>query len=72
MGPLVLVPLGLGGLGSVLAVSLGRYRLVFTILALLLLGVGHYLIYKRKNAKITDRIVLWVSTAAVMLILVLF
>ena len=66
------MPLGLGGLSSFLAASLGRYRLLFTILALLLLGAGHYLAYKNKKTGPADRIILWVSTAAVLAVLLFF
>jgi hypothetical protein len=66
------LPLGLGGLSSILAASLGRYRLLFTLAAVVLLGVAHFLIYRKKGKKIIDLIVLWVSTIVVVLVLVLF
>jgi heme/copper-type cytochrome/quinol oxidase subunit 4 len=67
-----LVPLGLGGLSSVLASSLGRYRITFTVLAMALLLFSHFLHLKQKNRSKVNTVILWISTAAVIFILIYF
>jgi uncharacterized BrkB/YihY/UPF0761 family membrane protein len=67
-----LLPLGLGGFSSILAASLGRYRIVFTVLALLMLAAAHYLFSRRVHAKKIDRLVLWAVSAVVIAILLFY
>lgn len=59
--------LGLGGIGLSAIATFTPYRIPLMLLTLVLLGVAHYLSYKksRRGTATTNKIVLWVSTMAV-------
>jgi copper chaperone CopZ len=52
IGPLVLTGLGLGGLG--LAAGLTRYRALFLVLTALVLLIGFYLAYRKREVSCAD------------------
>jgi len=56
------VPLGLSGLSSILAASLGKYRPFFFVLTFVLLGISHYLVLKNPKAGKVSKVILWIST----------
>lgn len=56
------MPLGLSGLSSVLAASLGRFRGLFIGLSIVMLAFSHYSVYKKQNASKVSKIILWGST----------
>lgn len=58
----MLIPLGFGGLSSALAVSFGKYRGVFIVLTLVLLGISHYWTYKKPNPSKINQVILWTAT----------
>ena len=64
-----MVPLGLGGLSSVLAASLGKYRGIFIFLTLVLLGLSHYLVARQPKASTASKVILWGSTVVALAIL---
>jgi len=65
-----LIPLGLGGLSSVLATLLGEYKVLFIVLTFVLLGVSHYLVLEQRKATISSKITLWVATVVSISILI--
>lgn len=79
IGPLVLAGLGLGAVG--VAGALERFRPLFIVIALAILGVGFYLTYRKRPTECQDgvctsrassrwgRIALWIVAVVVLVIL---
>ena len=81
--PLVLASVGIGGAwGSNLGV-LAPYHPILTVVTVVLLGVGHYLVYRKSKVTCTDetacatplpyrivKIVLWGATLLIVIVLV--
>ncbi|EEG76006.1 putative mercuric transport protein, selenocysteine-containing [Dethiobacter alkaliphilus AHT 1] len=64
-----LVPLGLGGMSGLFAGALGRYRNLFVILAVIMLGLAHYLVDKKEHPHIVEKVILWIATVMTLVIL---
>lgn len=63
-------PLGLGGMSSILAASLGKYQALFTVATFILLALAHYLIVRQKKVSIANKAVVWLSTISALGIIV--
>ncbi len=62
IGTVVFTALGLSGLGFSFIPAISRYKNLFTVLSLLMLGAAHYLMGKNRNTARSTRIILWIST----------
>ncbi|MFZ7942750.1 mercuric transport protein MerT [Neobacillus sp. 19] len=51
LGPLIFIPLGLTGFAGALAFYSLKYRLMFSIVTIILLAYSFYMVYGRKGKK---------------------
>ncbi|RMG52268.1 MAG: hypothetical protein D6723_09015 [Acidobacteria bacterium] len=63
MAPAVFSLLGLAGVGTARLIA-AKLTPVFLVLAILLLGRAHYLIYVKKHGTPASRLIVWIATIA--------
>ncbi|OLN22279.1 hypothetical protein BTO30_11060 [Domibacillus antri] len=61
LGPLIFIPLGLTGFAGALAFYSLKYRLLFTIITIILLAYSFYMVYGRKGKRKSSVIGLWIT-----------
>ncbi|HFK1730122.1 mercuric transport protein MerT [Bacillus cereus] len=62
LGPLILIPLGLTGFAGAIAFYSLKYRLLFSIVTIVLLAYSFYMVYGRKGKRKSSVIGLWITT----------
>ncbi|MBL3853389.1 mercuric transport protein MerT [Bacillus cereus] len=62
LGPLILIPLGLTGFAGAIAFYSLKYRLLFSIVTIVLLAYSFYMVYGRKGKRKSSVIGLWIPT----------
>ncbi|HEO8421333.1 mercuric transport protein MerT (plasmid) [Metabacillus halosaccharovorans] len=62
LGPLIFIPLGLTGFAGALAFYSLKYRLLFSIVTIILLAYSFYMVYGRKGKRKSSIIGLWITT----------
>lgn len=66
LGPLILIPLGLTGFAGAIAFYSLKYRLLFSIVTIVLLAYSFYMVYGRKGKRKSSVIGLWITTFLVL------
>ncbi|MGE6716464.1 mercuric transport protein MerT [Peribacillus frigoritolerans] len=62
LGPLIFIPLGLTGFAGAIAFYSLKYRLLFTIVTIILLAYSFYMVYGRRGKRNSSVIGLWITT----------
>ncbi|MFP5116095.1 mercuric transport protein MerT [Bacillaceae bacterium C204] len=62
LGPLIFIPLGLTGFAGAFAFYSLKYRLLFSIVTIVLLAYSFYMVYGRKGKRKSSVIGLWITT----------
>ncbi|MEK3992884.1 MULTISPECIES: mercuric transport protein MerT [Robertmurraya] len=62
LGPLILIPLGLTGFAGAFAFYSLKYRLLFSIVTIVLLAYSFYMVYGSKGKRKSSVIGLWITT----------
>ncbi|CAM3594358.1 mercuric transport protein MerT [Brevibacillus invocatus] len=62
LGPLIFIPLGLTGFAGALAFYSLKYRLLFTIVTIILLAYSFYMVYRKNGKRKSSVIGLWITT----------
>nr|CAA71036.1 transport protein [Lysinibacillus macroides] len=62
LGPIIFIPLGLTGFAGAIAFYSLKYRLLFSIVTIVLLAYSFYMVYGRKGKRKSSVIGLWITT----------
>lgn len=62
LGPLIFIPLGLTGFAGALAFYSLKYRLLFTMVTIILLANSFYMVYGQNGKRKSSVIGLWITT----------
>ncbi|KAB7664151.1 mercuric transport protein MerT [Bacillus sp. B1-b2] len=65
LGPLILIPIGLTGFAGAIAFYSLKYRILFSIVTIVLLAYSFYMVYGRKGKRKSSVIGLWITTVFV-------
>lgn len=68
-GPLLLVPLGFGGISYYIGGFINTYKIYFNLLPVLMLTIAGWRTYRKADGHLIEKVIYWISVVVVLILM---